>query len=91
MLFLVTCETGLPPNTKIRFEFEKTSDKFLVMSQNGDGEQYKVKILNICLHVPVAQMSQPVFDEINSVLSQEKDNQIAIHYRRMEIRHNTII
>jgi len=61
------------------------------MSQNGDGEQYKVKILNICLHVPVAQMSQPVFDEINSVLSQEKDNQIAIHYRRMEIRHNTII
>jgi hypothetical protein len=91
VLFLVTCETGLPPNTKIRFEFEKTSDKFLVMSQNGDGEQYKVKILNICLHVPVAQMSQPVFDEINSVLSQEKDNQIAIHYRRMEIRHNTII
>jgi hypothetical protein len=81
----------LPPNTKIRFEFEKTCDKFLVMSQTGDTEQYKVKILNLSLHVPVAQMSQPVFDEINHVLSKDSDNQIAIHYRRIEIRHNTII
>jgi hypothetical protein len=61
------------------------------MSQTGDTEQYKVKILNLSLHVPVAQMSQPVFDEINHVLSKDSDNQIAIHYRRIEIRHNTII
>lgn len=88
---LVMCETGLPPNTKIRFEFEKSCDKFLVMSQTGDNESYKVKILNLCLHVPVAQMSLPVFNEINTVLSKETDNEIAIHYRRIEIRHNTII
>jgi hypothetical protein len=57
------------------------------MSQEGDDEQYKVKILNLCLHVPVAQMSQQVFDEISSVLSRkEEPNEIAIHFRRIEIR-----
>jgi hypothetical protein len=78
---------GLPPNTKIRFEFEKSSDKFLVMRQTNDTENYKVKILNLSLHVPVAQMSQPVFDEINAVMSRKDEpNEIAIHYRRLEIR-----
>jgi hypothetical protein len=77
----------LPPNTKIRFEFEKSDDKFLVMRQTGDFENYKVKILNLCLHVPVAQMSEQVFNEIKSVLaSKETGNEIAIHYRRSEIR-----
>jgi uncharacterized membrane-anchored protein len=78
---------GLPPNTKIRFEFERSSDKFLIMRQKNDDENYKVKILNLCLHVPVAQMSQPVFDEIKSVLARKDEpNEIAIHYRRIEIR-----
>jgi len=83
---------GLPPNTKIRFEFEKSNDKFLIMCEKGDLEEYKVKILNLCLHVPVAQMGQPVFDEINSILSRKDEpNQIAIHYRRNEIRLAFII
>jgi hypothetical protein len=57
------------------------------MSEKGDEEQYKVKILNLCLHVPVAQMSQTVFNEINTVLSKkEEPNEIAIHFRRIEIR-----
>jgi hypothetical protein len=59
------------------------------MSEVGDNEKYKVKILNLCLHVPVAQMSQIVFNEINSVLSKkEEPNEIAIHFRRIEIRYN---
>ena len=85
------CETGIPPNTKIRFEFERSSDKFVVMSQTSDKEAYKVKILNCCLHIPVSVMSDPVFNEIKTVLSKEHENQIAIHYRRIEIRQNTII
>jgi hypothetical protein len=59
------------------------------MSEVGDNEKYKVKILNLCLHVPVAQMSQIVFNEINSVLSKkEEPNEIAIHFRRIEIRYS---
>ena len=30
-----------------------------------DDEKYKLKILNVCLYVPVAQISLPVFNEIN--------------------------
>ena len=83
------CDSGLPPNTKIRFEFEKSSDKFLVMSQTGDAEKYKVKILGFSLHIPVSTMSEPVFNEIKTLLSKPTENEIAIHYRRIEIRHNT--
>jgi hypothetical protein len=37
-------------------------------------------------------MGQPVFDEINSILSRKDEpNQIAIHYRRNEIRLAFII
>ena len=52
-----------------------------------DPEKYKVKILNICLHVPVAQLSQTVYNQI-STLHAKQD--VAIHYRRLELRPHSL-
>lgn len=82
---LVSCQTGLPPNTKVKIELDRSDDSFVIMCKEGDNEKYQMKILNICLYVPVAELSQNVFNEINSLLT-EKKKSIAIHYRRMEIR-----
>lgn len=84
---LVSCETGLPPNTKIKFDLIRAEDSFVLLSTTGDTEKYKVKIENICLYIPVAQLSAPVFSELNAILTQEKKPKvITIHYRRIEIR-----
>jgi hypothetical protein len=88
---LVTCTTGLPPQTKVRIDLEKSDNKFVILKRSGDTTNYKLKILNICLYVPVAQLSQPVFNEIESILTRkEEPNEIAIHHRRVEIRPITI-
>jgi hypothetical protein len=61
------------------------------MRSAGDTTDYQLKILNICLYVPVAQLSATVFNEIESILSRkEAPNEIAIHHRRVEIRPITI-
>jgi hypothetical protein len=89
---LVTCTTGLPPQTKVRIDLEKSENNFVIMKQKGDIEKYKLKFLNICLYVPVAQLSQTVFNEISSVLSRkEEPNEIALHHRRIEVRPITIV
>jgi hypothetical protein len=89
---LVTCTTGLPPQTKVRIDLEKSDNKFVILKRSGDTTNYKLKILNICLYVPVAQLSQPVFNEIESILTRkEEPNEIAIHHRRVEIRPITIV
>jgi hypothetical protein len=89
---LVTCTTGLPPQTKVRIDLEKSENNFVIMKQKGDTEKYKLKFLNICLYVPVAQLSQTVFNEISSVLSRkEEPNEIALHHRRIEVRPITIV
>jgi hypothetical protein len=83
---LVACETGLPPNTKIKFDLVKAEDAFILMRKSGS-ENFKVKIENICLYIPVAQLAAPVFNEINSILTQEKKPKVVtIHYRRIDIR-----
>ncbi len=76
---------GLPPNTKVKIELDRSDDKFVIMSEESDNEEYQMKILNICLYVPVAELSQTVFQEINTLIT-EKKKAIAIHYRRVEIR-----
>jgi hypothetical protein len=89
---LVTCTTGLPPQTKVRIDLEKSDDKFVILKKSNDTENYKLKILNICLYVPVAQLSQPVFNEIEAILSRkEEPNAIALHHRRVEVRPISII
>ena len=50
-------------------------------------QNYKVKILNIALLVPVAQLSASVFNEISSILTRKNEPKaIGIHYRRVEVR-----
>ena len=84
---LVSAEAGLPPNTKVKIELEKASDEFLLMKQAGDTEKYKLKITNICLYIPIAQLSAAVFNELNIFMTQKNDPQpVGIHYRRTEVR-----
>lgn len=84
---LVSCETGLPPNTKVKFLLTKNKDSFILQCPSTDKEQYKVKITHICLYVPIAQISLEVYNEINSILSRKHEpKSIAIPYRRLEVR-----
>ena len=84
---LVSCQSGLPPNTKVKFELDRADDAFVILSQEGDNEKYKLKILNIALFVPVAQLSSSVFSQINSIMTSKSDPKaIGIHYRRVEVR-----
>ena len=80
---LVSCESGLPPMTKVKIELDRAEDAFLLMCNKSDTEKYTVKIANICLFVPVAQLSEPVYREINTILSGKgkEPKSIAIHYR----------
>lgn len=57
------------------------------MKEETDTAKYKIKITNIALYVPVAQLSASVFNEISTLLSRKDEPKaIAIHYRRIEIR-----
>jgi hypothetical protein len=84
---LVSCQTGLPPNTKVKFELDGADDSFVILSKKEDNEKYKLKILNIALHVPVAQLSSSVFAQISSIMTNKSEPRpIGIHYRRVEVR-----
>ncbi len=84
---LIACETGLPPNTKVRIDLDLSNNAFFVMCPKTDTEEYKFKITNICLFVPVAQLSMPIYQEINSILTRKNEpKSIVIHYRRIEVR-----
>jgi hypothetical protein len=84
---LIACETGLPPNTKVRFDLDKSDPEFFLMCPSDDTEKYQYKIKNIALFVPVAQLSMPVYQEINSILTRKNEpKSIVIHYRRIEVR-----
>ena len=84
---LVSCQSGLPPNTKVKFELDRADDTFVILSTTEDNEKYKLKILNIALFVPVAQLSSSVFSQISSIMTSKTDPKaIGIHYRRVEVR-----
>ncbi len=84
---LIACETGLPPNTKVRIDLDKSDDAFFIMCPSDDTEKYQFKIKNIALFVPVAQLSMPVYQEISSILTRKNEpKSIVIHYRRIEVR-----
>jgi len=80
---LVSCESGLPPGCKVKFELEKSQDEFIIMSMDEDLEKYRMKILNISMYVPVAQLSLPLYNQI-STLQAKQD--VSIHFRRLEVR-----
>ena len=80
---LASATCGIPPSCKIKLELDRTPDEFFLMTLPTDESKYKVKILNIVLFVPVAQLSQNVFNQISTLHTKED---IAIHYRRLEVR-----
>lgn len=61
----------------------------MILKETNDTENYKLNLLYCALFVPVAQLSQSVFSELNSLLT-KKDEPVAIHYRNIEIRPLTI-
>jgi hypothetical protein len=70
----------------VKFELDRAPDSFVILSKEDDAEKYKLKILNIALYVPVAQLSAPVFQEINTILTRKNEPKaIGIHYRRLEV------
>ena len=59
----------------------------MLMCPADDNEQYHLKIQNISLFVPVAQLAAPVFQQLNSLMTRKNEpRNIAIHYRRVEVR-----
>ena len=86
---LITTSVPLPPGTKLIIELERSDDEFVILKPATDPEKYKLKILNICLYMPIAQLSQAVYQEFSALLTKPKDLQsgaVNIHYRRSEIR-----
>ena len=46
-----------------------------------------MKITNISLIIPIATLSQPLYQEINAIQTRKVDPQpIGLHYRRIEVR-----
>lgn len=81
-LDLSSCEAGLPPGTKVRIELDKAPDSFILFRDSADTENYKFKITDCNLYVPVAQLATPVFNQLNSLLTEKS---VALHFRRTEI------
>ncbi len=83
---LSSCETGLPPNTKVRIVLTKNKDSFILQAAKEDNEQYQVKITNIYLTVPIAQLSNNVFDELSYLMSKKEDTKpVTIQFRKFEV------
>ncbi len=62
------------------------------MKEANDSNKYQIKISNIALFVPVAQLSSSVFNELSTILSRKNEpHAISIHYRRIEIRPVSIM
>lgn len=87
-LDLMSCPTGLIPGTKVDIELVRSSDDFFILKEAEDTENYKVKLLNCFLYVPVAQLSSLTFSEIERVLVAKS---VAIHYRKIEIRQISLV
>ena len=89
---LVDAELPLPSETKINFTLVKAKDEFILMrppkeDATADPEEYKLKILNMSLYVPVGVLSTPMY---NAILSRWPSEPIVYHYRPMCITCHTI-
>ena len=71
----------------MKIELERSKDEFVIMRLPDDTENYKLKLENIALFIPVAQLSAPVYQELNALMTRKNDPQsISVHYRRTEVR-----
>ena len=53
-----------------------------------DTAKYRIRLLDIAIYVPIAQLSQSVFAEYNSLLTRPKDNKagaVSLHFWRTEV------
>ena len=86
---LITTSVPLPPGTKIVIELDRSEDEFVILTPKTETEKYQLKLLNVCLYMPIAQLSQSVYQEFSALWTKPKDLQsgaVNIHYRRSEIR-----
>jgi len=82
-LDLLACQTGLIPNTKVLIELTRAEDKFVLVRQDGDNENYKIKILDCNIYVTIAQLAAPTFGELSHLLTEKS---VPLHFRKIEIR-----
>ena len=85
----ISTESPLPPGSKIYIELDRSSDDFVILRPETDTAKYRIRVLDIAIYVPIAQLSQSVFAEYNSLLTRPKDNKagaVNLHFRRSEVR-----
>lgn len=84
---LVNTEPGLPPGTKVQIELTRSLNNFVLMKEEDDTTNYKLKLIEVLLFVPVAQLSERVYNEINLLRTKTIDNKpIGLQFRRIDIR-----
>jgi hypothetical protein len=72
-------------------ELVKSETAFYLFKRSSDPGEYKMKITNISLIIPIATLSQPLYQEINAIQTRKVDPQpIGLHYRRIEVRPVTL-
>lgn len=82
-LDFTSLDTGVPPGTKIQIQLTKSSDKFMLMKEAGDPEEYRIKITECYLYVPIAIVSAQVYNELSALIAAKS---VALNFRRVEIR-----
>jgi len=75
--------------TKFSLDLDRAKDSFVIIKEENDETIYRLKLLSLALYLPVAQLSQTVYSEINSLLT-KRDKPVGIQYRNIEIRPYTI-
>ena len=86
---LISTETPLPPGSKISLEFDHSDDEFVILCPASDAEKYKINLIEFNLYIPVAELTQNVYQEFNALLTKPRESKagaINIHYRRSEVR-----
>jgi len=77
----------LTTGTKLVIELERSRHEFVLMKKLADTEQYKLKILEIAILMPVAQLTQSVYNEFQSLMATTyKNKPVGISHRKIEIR-----
>lgn len=82
---LIACDSGLPPNTTIRFELDMAPAAFVLQCPDTDKEKYKYEITRAALYIPVAQLSLSVYNELSNLMAKTSEGSVALHYRRLTV------
>ena len=72
-------------DTKFQLHLDRASNEFVLMKEKDDPVKYELRITELVLYVPVGQLSQDVYNELNSIQT-IKTKPVAIQFRRIEIR-----